>query len=58
MECDNDLNSADNYIYKVDVGSSRGFDYHYLPKKNDISNLNLSLEELENKYFYLEHHKY
>lgn len=51
MECDNDLNSADNYIYKVDVGSSRGFDYHYLPKKNDISNLNLSLEELENKYF-------
>jgi hypothetical protein len=51
MECDNDLNSADNYIYKVDVGSSRGFDYYYLPKKNDISNLNLSLEELENKYF-------
>lgn len=51
MECDNDLNSADNYIYKVDVGSSRGFDYHYLPIKNDISNLNLSLEELENKYF-------
>ena len=51
MECDNDLNSADNYIYKVDVGSSRGFDYYYLPKKNDITNLNLSLEELENKYF-------
>lgn len=51
MECDNDLNSADNYIYKVDVGSSRGFDYHLLPQKNDISNLNLSLEELENKYF-------
>ena len=51
MECDNDLNSADNYIYKVDVGSSRSFDYHYLPRKNDIANLNLSLEELENKYF-------
>lgn len=51
MECDNDLNSADNYIYKVDVGSSRSFDYHYLPRKNDITNLNLSLEELENKYF-------
>jgi hypothetical protein len=51
MECDNDLNSADNYIYKVDVGASRGFDYHLLPQNNDITNLNLSLEELENKYF-------
>jgi hypothetical protein len=49
MECDNDLNSADNYIYKVDVGSSRGFDVALLPKENDIKNL--SSTELENKYF-------
>lgn len=49
MECDNDLNSADNYIYKVDVGGSRGFDSSLLPSKKDIKNL--SYEELENKYY-------
>ena len=49
MECDNDFNSADNYIYKVDVGTSRGFDSLYIPEKNDIENL--SNTELENKYF-------
>jgi hypothetical protein len=49
MECDNDFNSADNYIYKVDIGSSRGFDSLYLPTKFDIENL--SIAELENKYF-------
>jgi hypothetical protein len=49
MECDNDLIPEDNYIYKVDVGSSRGFDYYYLPDENDIEKL--SFEELENKYF-------
>jgi hypothetical protein len=48
MECDNDLNSADNYIYKVDVGASRGFDSFFLPSKNDIKTL--SKTELENKY--------
>jgi hypothetical protein len=48
MECDNDLNSADNYIYKVDVGASRGFDSFFLPSKNDIKTL--SNTELENKY--------
>ena len=48
MECDNDLNSADNYIYKVDVGASRGFDNIILPSKNDMKQL--SLTELENKY--------
>jgi hypothetical protein len=49
MECDNDLNSADNYIYKVDVGTSRGFDSSLLPTKEDIEQL--SNEELENKYY-------
>jgi hypothetical protein len=49
MECDNDFDPADNYIYKVDVGSSRGFDSLYLPKVNDIEKL--STTELENKYF-------
>ena len=49
MECDNDLNSADNYIYKVDVGGSRGFDSNLQPTKEDIENL--SNEELENKYY-------
>jgi hypothetical protein len=49
MECDNDLNSADNYIYKVDVGVSRGFDSNLLPTKEDIEKL--SNEELENKYY-------
>jgi hypothetical protein len=48
MECDNDLNSADNYIYKVDVGASRGFDSFFLPTENDIKTL--SKNELENKY--------
>jgi hypothetical protein len=47
MECDNDLNSADNYIYKVDVGASRGFDNSIqIPQYSDLSE-----EELENKYF-------
>lgn len=49
MECDNDLNSADNYIYKVDVGASRGFDNNLLFTKKDIEKL--SNEELENKYY-------
>ena len=48
MECDNDLNSADNYIYKVDVGASRGFDSFFLPTENDIKTL--SKNQLENKY--------
>jgi hypothetical protein len=46
MECDNDLNSADNYIYKVDVGVSRGFDNILMPQNNNLSNI-----ELENKFY-------
>jgi hypothetical protein len=48
MECDNDFNSADSYIYKVDVGTSRGFDSVFLPSENEIKTL--SITELENKY--------
>lgn len=48
MECDNVFDPADNYIYKVDVGTSRGFDSFFLPTINDIKNL--SITELENKY--------
>lgn len=50
MECDNDLNSADNYIYKVDVGVSRGFDNVILPNKDYKEHNKLSIDELENKY--------
>lgn len=48
MECDNVFDPTDNYIYKVDVGTSRGFDSFFLPTINDIKNL--SITELENKY--------
>jgi hypothetical protein len=49
MECDKEINSLDSYIYKVDVGSSRGFDNMSKYKNND-ENI-LSKEELENKYY-------
>jgi len=48
MECDNDYDPADNYIYKVDVGTTRGFDSFFLPTKDDIDKLTKT--ELENKY--------
>jgi hypothetical protein len=45
MECDKDKDASDSHIYKVDVGSSRGFDdsqllqYSQLSEKNKIQYL-------------------